>query len=46
LPASHLALPRAMPIIPSVTMNGIMRRAAMVQPLMNPINPPASTVRE
>ena len=42
--ASHLEMPRAIPIIPSVTMNGIMRNAVMMPPLAKPTSPPASTV--
>ena len=42
--ASHLEMPRAMPIIPSVTMNGIMRTVVMIPPLARPANPPVSTV--
>ena len=42
--ASHLEMPRAMPIMPSVTMNGIMRNAVIMPPLAKPTSPPASTV--
>ena len=44
LSASHLEMPRAIPIIPSVTMNGIMRNAAMMPPFARPASPPTSTV--
>ncbi len=33
-----------MPIVPSVTMNGIMRKPEMTAPLTSPMNPPARTV--
>src|ERR1051325_6113752 len=44
-PASHLAVPRAIPIMPRVTMKGIMRKTAMMRPLINPINPATAMVR-
>ena len=42
--ASHLEMPRAMPIMPSVTMNGIIRTVVMMPPLAKPTSPPISTV--
>src|ERR1044071_241511 len=44
-PASHLAVPRAIPIMPRVTMKGIMRKTAMMRPLINPITPATAMVR-
>ena len=39
---NHFAAPRTTPIMPSVTMNGSMRNPAMMEPLSNPIAPPAA----
>src|SRR6185312_9621293 len=44
LPASHLAVPRATPIIPRVTMKGIMLKPAMITPLTNPTAAPTPRV--
>src|ERR1051326_276537 len=45
LPESHLAMPRAMPIMPSVTMNGTIRSQPMTNPLIVPIPAPTAIVR-
>ena len=44
LPASHLATPRATPIMPSVTMNGIIRKPAIISPLIKPTRAPTPMV--
>src|SRR5205823_14764724 len=41
--AIHLAMPRAMPSIPSVAMNGTTRRPVMSRPLPRPTSPPATS---
>ena len=40
--AIHLAMPRAMPSIPSVAMNGTTRRPVISRPLPRPTSPPAT----
>ena len=45
LRAIHLAIPRAMPIIPRVMMNGTKRSRVMSRPLTRPIRPPVRTPR-
>ena len=42
--ASHLATPRAMPIIPRVTMKGTILNPATILPLTAPMAPPARIV--
>ena len=42
-PAIHLATPRAMPIMPSVMMNGTTRSDVIRPPLITPMTPPVST---
>ena len=42
---SHLAVPRTMPIMPSVTMKGTTRSPVIRRPLTSPQAPPASTPR-
>ncbi len=48
--ASHLAVPRAMPSMPRVAMNGTTRRRVMARPLTRPTSPPvaiaAATARD
>jgi hypothetical protein len=44
LPESHLAVPRATPIMPRVMINGIMRSPPMANPLSNPIPAPTAIV--
>ena len=41
--ASHFATPRAMPSMPSVTMNGTTRSFVIIAPLTIPITPPVAT---
>ena len=43
--AIHLATPRAMPIIPRVTMNGTSRRRVISRPLTRPTRAPVRTPR-
>src|SRR5512137_2435972 len=45
LPAIHLAAPRAMPIMPMVTMNGTSRSRVTRPPLAIPTTPPVRTPR-
>ena len=42
---NHFAAPRATPIMPSVTMNGIIRNQPIATPFTNPSRPPARIVK-
>ncbi|MCK7527620.1 MAG: hypothetical protein MZV64_63430 [Ignavibacteriales bacterium] len=45
MPAIHLAAPRAMPIMPRVTMKGTSRSRVTSPPLTRPTRPPVRTPR-